>query len=43
LLDLALNLEKCEDDEDLGRVLLGVLGGSLGRERERGEKRGREM
>ena len=44
LLDLALNLEKCEDDEDLGRVFLGVLGGSLGpRERERREERERDV
>ena len=36
LLDLALNLEKHEDDEDLGRVFLVVLGVGVGpREREK--------
>ena len=39
MLDLALNLEKYEDDEDLGRVVLGVLGGEREpKERERDER-----
>ena len=44
MLDLALNLEKYEDDEELGRVFLVVLGVGVGpRERERREERERDV